>query len=244
VRSIGLLSGIALGAIVAAGLAVAPAIGAPEKSTARAPKIESAEPFHGFGTFTPAAADPRLAAVFARGGVDSSGFNFTPSDSRRGSPRAVTVTVAVRARSTRAAVVADRAGTTSAAPATVSLAPVAYSLGVAVGWRRFALSSDVTKIDLAGAPGSREAVDVGVSYTGKRLSGQVRAATDHALGGTPRLIEQGPVYSVDAAASYRLTHNLDVTAGVRYKSERDRLQKVADDRRNSQSVYVGTAFRF
>jgi hypothetical protein len=174
VRSIGLLSGIALGAIVAAGLAVAPAIGAPEKSTARAPKIESAEPFHGFGTFTPAAADPRLAAVFARGGVDSSGFNFTPSDSRRGSPRAVTV--AVRARSTRAAVVADRAGTTSAAPATVSLAPVAYSLGVAVGWRRFALSSDVTKIDLAGAPGSREAVDVGVSYTGKRLSGQVRAA--------------------------------------------------------------------
>lgn len=241
-RSIGLLSGIALGAIVAAGFAVAPAIGAPEKSTARAPKIESAEPFHGFGTFTPAAADPRLAAVFARGGVDSSGFNFTPSESRRGSPRAVTV--AVRARSTRGAVVADRAGTTSAAPATVSLAPVAYSLGVAVGWRRFALSSDVTKIDLAGAPGSREAVDVGVSYTGKRLSGQVRAATDHALGGTPRLIEQGPVYSVDAAASYRLTHNLDVTAGVRYKSERDRLQKVADDRRNSQSVYVGTAFRF
>jgi hypothetical protein len=242
VRSVGLLSGITLGAIVAAGVAVAPAIGAPEKSTVRAPKIESATPFRGFGTFTPAAADPRLAAVFARGGVDTSGFSFTPSDSRRGSARAVTV--AVRARSTRTALAAERAATASAVPATVNLAPVAYSLGVAVGWRRFALSGDMTKVDLAGAPGSREAMDLGVSYTGKRLSGQVRAATDRPLAGTPRLIEQGPVYSVDAAASYRLTHNLDVTAGVRYKSERDRLQKLADDRRNSQSVYVGTAFRF
>lgn len=241
-RSVGLLSGIALGAIIAAGLAVAPAIGAPEKSMARAPKIESAEPFHGFGTFTPAAADPRLAAVFARGGVDSSGFNFTPSDSRRGNARAVTV--AVRARSTRTTLVADRSGAVSATPATVRLAPVAYSLGVAVGWRRFALSGDMTKIDLAGTPGSREAVDVGVSYTGKRLSGQVRAATDHPIGSAPSLIEQGPVYSVDAAASYRLTHNLDVTAGVRYKSERDRLQKLSEDRRGSQAVYVGTAFRF
>lgn len=241
-RSVGLLSGIGLGAIVAAGFAVAPAIGAPDRSAARAPKIESGDSFRGFGTFTPAAADPRLAAVFARGGVDTSGFNFTPSESRRGNVRAVTV--AVRARSTRTALAAERAASASAAPATVSLTPTAYSLGIGVGWRGFALSGDMTKVDLAGLPGSREAMDVGVSYSGKRLSGQVRAGTDRPVAGTPRLIEQGPVYSVDAAASYRLTHNLDVTAGVRYKSERDRLQKQDDDRRNSQSVYVGTAFRF
>jgi len=241
VKSGRLLSGIALGVLVAAGAAVAPAIGAPEKAATRTVKIESAAPFRGFGAFTPAAADPRLAAVFARGGLDTSGFSFTPSDSRHSS-RAVTV--AVRARSSQLALAAERSASASAAPATVSLTPVAYNLGVAVGWRRFAVSGDMTRVDLAGLPGSREGVDVGVSYSGKRLSGQVRAATDRPLTGTPRLIEQGPVYSVDAAASYRLTHNLDVTAGVRYKSERDRLQKLSDERLDSQSVYVGTAFRF
>jgi hypothetical protein len=36
-----------------------------------------------------------------------------------------------------------------------------------------------------------------------------------------------------------------VTAGVRYKSERDRLmQQPTDDRRDSRAVYIGTAFRF
>ena len=241
-RSGRLFSGIALGVLVTAGIAVAPAIGAPDKAAPHSIKLTAPAPFRGFGSFTPAAADPRLAAVFARGGLDTSGFRFTPSDSRRGSSHAVTV--AVRARSSQTAVAAERAASASAAPATVSLTPVAYNLGIAVGWRHFALSGDMTKIDLAGAPGSREAVDVGVSYAGKRFSGQVRAGADRPIAGTPQLIEQGPVYSVDVAGSYRLTRNLDVTAGVRYKSERDRLQQLSDERRDSQSVYIGTAFRF
>jgi hypothetical protein len=44
--------------------------------------------------------------------------------------------------------------------------------------------------------------------------------------------------------SYSLTRNFDVTAGVRYKTERDRLERLKDDRLDSQAVYVGTAFRF
>jgi hypothetical protein len=35
-----------------------------------------------------------------------------------------------------------------------------------------------------------------------------------------------------------------VTAGVRYRSDRERFVKVDDDRRDSQAVYLGTAFRF
>jgi len=36
-----------------------------------------------------------------------------------------------------------------------------------------------------------------------------------------------------------------VTAGVRYKSERNnRLEALQDNRRDSQAVYLGTAFRF
>jgi hypothetical protein len=41
-----------------------------------------------------------------------------------------------------------------------------------------------------------------------------------------------------------LTRNLDVTGGVRYKIQEDRLQPLADNRRDSQAVYIGTAFRF
>jgi hypothetical protein len=35
-----------------------------------------------------------------------------------------------------------------------------------------------------------------------------------------------------------------VTGGVRYKIEQDRVSAVNDERRDSQAVYVGTAFKF
>ncbi|CAN5338101.1 hypothetical protein BH10PSE15_BH10PSE15_05060 [soil metagenome] len=201
----------------------------------------AASVYHSLGAFTPASADPRLAAIFARGGVDPSGFRFTPADSRRSGNRAVTV--AVQARSVRGAPIADQSGATTASA--VALAPIAYNLGVAVGWRRFALSGDMAKVDLAGLPGSRESTDVGVSYSGKRFGGQIKAGTDRPLPGGPKLIEEAPAYSVDVGGSYRLTRNLDVTAGVRYKAERsDRLNDLSVDRHDSQAVYIGTAFRF
>lgn len=235
-----LLAGIGLGALVAAGLVAAPAIGASDDAKVRAAK-SVAPIYRGIGSFTPASADPRLAAIFARGGLDTSGFRFTPADSRREGSHAITV--AVQARSTRNALVADR--TAGAPSSSVELAPIAYNLGVAVGWRRFGLSGDVAKIDLAGLPGSREAADVGVSYSGTRFSGQVKAAADRPLPGGPRLVEEAPAYSLDVGGSYRLTHNLDVTAGLRYKAERsDRLADFNVDRHDSQAVYVGTAFRF
>ena len=230
-----ILAGVAVAGLFAGALAM-PAIGATESTrTARKPAAAAARALSGF---TPAAADPRLSALFARGGLDSN-FRFTPSETRRDS-RAVTV--AVRARSNRAAE-AERVA--SVAAPTVGLAPIAYNLGVAVGWKRFAVSGDVSKVDLAGQPGGREAADVAVSYAGTRFTGQVRAAADKPIeGSAPRLIEGAQSYSLDMRGSYALTRNLDVTAGVRYKSERDRLVRFTDDRRDSQAVYVGTAFRF
>ena len=195
----------------------------------------------GLTGFTPASADPKLAAVLARSGLGNSGrsnaFRFTPSTSDK-SDRAVTV--AVRARSSRGDT-SDRLATANQA---VSLTPIAYNLGVAVGWKRFAVSGDVAKIDMAGAGGSRETVDLGLSYTGKAFSGRVKAQKDRPLANMPRLIADDPSVSVDVGGSYSITRNLDVTAGVRYKSETDRLMPLNDDRRDSQAVYVGTAFRF
>lgn len=233
-------SRVIIGGMLAAGLVagafMTPAIGATEKANRAVRKPAAARALTGF---TPAAADPRLAAVFARGGLDAGDFRFTPSESRRVNKA---VTVAVRARSNRGAGDGDRLAAVSAP--TVGLAPIAYNLGVAVGWKRFALSGDVAKVDLAGQPGSRNAADVAVSYAGNRFAGQVRAASDKPAGGAPRLIEGAPSYSLDVGGSYSLTRNLDVTAGVRYKSERDRLLRFNDERRDSQAVYVGTAFRF
>lgn len=233
------MAGIGLGTLAVAGLFVAPAIQAQEPRGARIVKRQAPGIARGIGIFTPAAADPKLAAVLARSGLPDSGFRFTPSESRRGNSRAVTV--AVRARSTRTAQTADRG---AAAPASVSLAPIAYNLGVSVGWKRFAVSGDVTRVDLVSQPGSRERADLGISYTGKRAAGRVSATGDRPLTDTPVLIGDNPSYSIDVGGSYSLTRNLDVTAGVRYKSERERLPRLNDDRRDSQAVYVGTAFRF
>ena len=122
-------------------LVVAPAIGAPRRPiAARAARDAAAAP--GIGSFTPAAADPRLAAVFARGGLGASGFRFTPCRDARSGNRAVTV--AVRARSTNALASRTPDAIAIAAPP-VGLAPIAYNLGVAVGWKRFAVSGDVAK---------------------------------------------------------------------------------------------------
>jgi hypothetical protein len=220
---------------IAAAIAVAPASGASEvdRSDARRPTASRV-----MSGFTPAAADPRLAAAFARSGLGTSEFRFTPSENRQGNRP---VTVAVRARSTQ---VADAGRAAAAAAPTVGLVPVAYNLGVAVGWKRFAVSGEIAKVDLAGEPGSREAADLAVSYSLPKFTGRVKAGADRALPGAQNLVEDGPNYSLDVGGSYSLTRNLDLTAGLRYKSERERLARFNDDRRDSQAVYVGTAFRF
>lgn len=203
-----------------------------KRSVATAPRA--------IGAFTPAAADPRLAAALARAGLGGSSFRFTPSEGRADTNRAITV--AVRANcldggSNRVAALAT--------PAASGLAPIAYSLGAAVGWKRFAVSGDVTKVDLGVQPGSREAFDLGVSYVGNRATARVKAVADRPLPGAAKIIGGDlSSYSLDVGGSYSVTRNLDVTAGVRYKSDRDRLERLRDDRRDSQALYVGTAFRF
>ena len=236
------MTGLGLGALCAAAALVAPALQAQEGPRAESGAAHRAASPHGpRGTFTPAAADPKLAAILARSGVSERDFQFTPSEARRGSGRAVTI--AVRARSTRAARSAQTQVAT-AQPSSLSLAPIAYNLGVSVGWKRFAVSGNLTHVDLVDQPGSRDRADLGVSYTGKRASGRIQANADRPLVNTPVPIGDSPSYSIDVGGSYSLTRNLELTAGVRYKSERDRLPKLADDRRDSQAVYVGTAFRF
>lgn len=227
-----------VGAAIAAAIVAVPAIGAPDTAPRTARKLTATPRVT--GSFTPSAADPKLAALFARGGLDASGFRFTPSESRIGN-RAVTVAVRARSNATPRDG-GDRLAAVS--PATVGVTPIAYNLGVAVGWKRFAVSGDVAKVDLGAVPGSREAADVAFSYSGAKWTGRVGASADRALPGSVRALGDQSSYSIDVGGSYSLTRNLDLTAGMRLKTDRDRMARVDDDRRDSQAVYVGTAFRF
>jgi hypothetical protein len=126
----------------------------------------------------------------------------------------------------------------------IGVQPVSYSLGASVGWKRFALTSDVAQIETPSLQGKRERADVGISYNARKWSSRVQVSAERPIGPTPRLVSGGETYSIDVGSSYRLTRNLDLTAGVRYRADRDRLQPLTDTRRDSQAVYVGTAFRF
>jgi len=228
------LGGAAAGAVALA-LALAPAMSASTRSHGR--PAGGLALGSGIGSFTPAAANPRLAAVMGRSGFSGgSGFRFTPS-SVPGSRRAVTVAVRARAAGRSEA---DRIPTGQVA----AITPSAYNLGVSVGWSRFALSGEIARTSGNLLPGDREAVDVGVSYSARRWSSRVQLGVDRPVNDQPKLIGDPESVSFDVGGSYRLTRNLDVTGGVRYRMQRDRLDSLQDNRRDSQAAYIGTVFRF
>lgn len=227
-----------LGATALSAIALAPTIAATTRNATTRPagSVSLGAP-GSIGSFTPAA-NAKLAASFARSGLnfaDSNEFRFTPA-ATPGSRRAVTV--AVRARATTKAE-AERTAATNP-----TIAPTAYNLGVSVGWKRFALSGDIAKVDSGPTLGGREAVDVGVSYSGKGWSTKLALGADRATGNEYLLTGNDEGMSVDLGGSYALSRSLAVTGGVRYRMQRDRLGPIADNRHDSQAVYVGTAFRF
>ena len=234
--------------LIAMALLLTPAFALPSqhagKQARRAPSLNS----RSLGAFTPAVADPRLAAALARRGsaARTSGFRFTPALAANDRSRAVRV--AVRAR---AATPAEAARATASPPpaastaAVASIIPSSYNLGVSVGWRRFAVSGDVSTAEGGVISGLRDSAQVGMSYrANQRLTGRVQVGAERA-DGAQRIVADDQAYSLDVGGSYSIARNLDVTGGVRYRISRDRLEPLAlDERRDSQAVYVGTAFRF
>lgn len=223
-------------AVAAAGLVLAPAFAA-ERTKKRPPAVSLS--IDSVSTFTPANVDPKLAAALAGRGAAVSDFKFTPA-AAKGRPSQLRVAIRARATPAGRGKAADAAGT--AATAVAALTPASYNLGVAVGWRRFAVSGDVAKLDTSPAVGGRESAVVGVSYSLKRFTGRVAVGADKADERAAAALRQPDNYSVDVGGAYNITRNIAVTGGVRYRIDQDRLLK--DERRDSQAVYVGTAFKF
>lgn len=224
-------------AFVAVGLTALPSGGDAQS------RALSLRPPASLGTFTPASADPAMAAALRRAGISSHGMRFTPS-SNRDRP----VTVAVRARANTPAQAqrnAEIAMASSSASGVTAITPSAYNLGVSVGWRRFAISGDVARVDNGLLPGrSRESADVGVSYTGRGWSTRVGVSADRPTAGAPSMVGNEERVALDVGGSYSIARNLDITGGVRYQRQHRLDAFTEDERRDSQAVYIGTAFRF
>ncbi|HEY6049101.1 MAG TPA: porin [Sphingomicrobium sp.] len=225
-------------AFAAAGLVLTPAFATGTSAKKRPPAVSLS--FDPISSFTPANADPRLAAALAGKGLALTDFKFTPAPAKG---RPAQIRVAIRARVGSPAKATDAIAATSAVSA---LTPTSYNLGVAVGWKRFAIAGDVTRVkDANPALGGRESAVVGVSYSlNNRLSTRVAVGADRPEGQPVPALRHGDNYSLDVGGSYSLSHQIAVTGGVRYNVERDRLSALHDERRDSQAVYVGTAFKF
>jgi len=235
-------SGKVAAALAAGALLLVPAIATAKPDAKKRPPAVGLS-FDRVTSFTPATADPRLAAEFANRPALAD-FKFTPAAPKN---RPSQVRVAIRARG--ADIVSGRSADLASASATSAigaLAPSTYNLGVAVGWRRFALTGDVAKSSGSAnlALGGRETAVVGVNYSLNRFTGRLAATAERTDGNQAPVIGRERGYAVDVGGAYNLTRSIALTGGVRYKIEQDRVSASRDERRDSQAVYVGTAFKF
>lgn len=225
--------GTMVGALAVAGAFAMPASGTPDTARRSAKPLSATQIF-----FTPASADPKLAALIARSGIGTASFRFTPAESR-GTRRPVTTALRIATPTTGVVTLRGIGGDTSA-PA-VGIAPIKYNLVATTAAKRLTVpgTADAPKVDLGTSPGTRR---IDPSFNLSKPS-KLKAVTDRPPTDT-RLTTDGP-QMIDVGGAYSLRRNIDVTAGVRYKAQdRDRLAPLPDDRRDSQAVYVGTTFKF
>lgn len=193
------------------------------------------------GQFTPASGDPRLIARYEKMTANSrSSFSFTPAVSDNPHKNRA-ITVVIRAQDSSSKGVRTAALATPRSKTSVAIAPIAYNLGASVGFDKFVTPAIPRGTDISHLPQAQDPRE----GRGKpsRFATQMRSAHIDPAGASDRITTPGSEQAVDVVSSYRVTKNLDVTAGVRYKSE-DVIEPLTDARRDSQAVYIGTAFRF
>ncbi|WP_343344712.1 hypothetical protein WJT74_10800 [Sphingomicrobium sp. XHP0239] len=197
--------------------------------------------------FTPAKADPRLSASVG-----------TPRSTERLS---FTRTGVVKSKeddvrvATRASVPTREAGdrrvaSVAPSPRRVDVTPSDYNLGVDVGWKRLGVSGDVSERRGATSTGQtlvdREGARVGVSYDLGGVTPRVTVSADRETSRIAPAIAPKENVALDVGTAVKVTRNIAITGGVRYRIDRDRLTdpESENSRVDSQSVYVGTKLRF
>lgn len=204
-----------------------------------------------FLPFTPAGVDPELAArVAAVIGEDA--LRFTPASKPRLSNQR-TVNFAVRVDKGIAASISgrspgDKLASANPIESVLPVTPTRYNLGVARGYQSFA---QPTRSAASVPTGIRDIAmpDLSTYRDGERdersrFQSRIEIGQKDRAGSSPLTIEGAGSQQVDLGGSYSLSRNLDVTAGVRLKQERDRLAPLTNGVEDDQAVYVGTQIRF
>lgn len=262
------ISGIAPALFAAAGLALAlPTAGLAVTGINNAgAELVAVE----FAPFTPASVDPQLArrvaaSVQARGQA----IRFTPASNQTAQDRTFTVAVRVDDQTARAISVRSAIATAQGSAGTMArilgdtgkdgfkLAPARYNLGAARGYQGFAKVASLAKPDVSanaslginkiGLPDLADFKPAQGSAVDKPSRFQPHIALESEKGTTGRskgTLEALGEQTVDVGGAYRITRNLNLTAGVRLSQDRDRLEPLTDSVQDSQAVYVGTQFRF
>ncbi len=199
-----------------------------------------------------AATPTRLArAIAVRSLAKGSLYPFTPAGTPNRPDRSVTV--AVRVDSGEPQMISVRgiritsAGEIGTAP--LRIAPTAFNLGVSRGYHTFAQNlvppADLHKVELPDLGKFSIAANDTATGEASRLRPRIVVDEKPAAGRAPRTFAGDGGDQVDVGGSYRLTRNLNVTAGVRYSAQdRERLHPLTDGKQDNQAVYVGTQFRF
>ena len=233
------LCGVLALALPSAGLALA---------GAEAPAREAAFSGLGLNVFTPASVDPALAARVADK-ARARGISFTPA---RAAPISGdrTVTVAVRVDNDNARAISVRKAmeaVTGRGVGVVGLDASRFQLGSARGYKSFARTVDLTSNvrsmslpDLAQFEPSQPKAEDKPSRLQPRIELEDRAIA----GRSPNTLDSIGAQTVGVGGSFSLSPNLNVTAGVRYSQERERLDPLTNSVQDSQAVYVGTQIKF
>ena len=192
--------------------------------------------------FLPAMVDPRLArSISVRTLSKGRLFQFTPAASPMRPDRSVTIAVRVEPGMAGKLIASRAAAQDGGGAGALRIAPNSYSLGASRGYQGFALGA-VRKGETPDVSAFRPSP--GAASDPARFIPRLALDEREKTGRLARTLEGQGEQTVDVGGAYRLTRNLDVTAGVRYRSDRDRLAVPADPRQDSQAVYVGTQFRF
>lgn len=189
-------------------------------------------------------------AVALRSLGAANGFPFTPAGTPNRPERAVTVAVRVDPEAAKAIIVRGQhlPATVDKDGARMRFAPTAFNLGVSRGYQNFAqdIAAQPEKHSIAEMPDLRKfSLQPGSAASDHESRFSTRLSIDEkrAPGRAPRTFVSDSG-EVDLSGAYRVTDNINVTAGVRYSQDRERLRPLTDGRQDSQAVYVGTQFSF
>jgi hypothetical protein len=196
--------------------------------------------------FTPAGIDSRLAERMRSNATRSTAFPFTPAGLKSRTNN--TLTVAARADGSNAVTVRNAMAQLDAGSGTtLRLNNSNYQLTTARGWQAFTLPSTAInqpRLDAMLGKGDFR-LDDDAKKMPSRFGTDLKVASPRGAAPSLRGNEAAAGdYSVNVGGRIRVAKGVDVTAGVRYSRDSDRVDPATAAQADNEAVYVGTKIKF